>query len=86
MVQKKNWIQIYQEKYFWFFKKFIYKNNNSRKRNLDFYYGFISTISPESQSLRIWEEIVPKTQKDDKIYYLTIKKNKFNLFIFLYSN
>ncbi len=66
------------------------KITTQEKDNLDFYYGFISTISPEYQSLRAFEEIVIKTQKDekyDRIYYFTIKrKKKFNLFSFLYSN
>ena len=62
--------------------KIYIKIRTQEKDNLDFYYGFISTISPESQSLRAFEEIVPKTQKDekyDRIYYFIIKrKNKFN--------
>ena len=74
----------------WFFQKKSYiKIITQEKDNLDFYYGFISTISPESQSLRALEEIVTKTQKDekdDRIYYLTIKKKQIQLiYLFIFK-
>ena len=61
----------------WFFQKKSYiKIITQEKDNSFFYYGFISTISPESQSLRSFEEIIPKTQKDEKddiTYILKLK-------------
>ncbi len=67
--------------------KIYIKITSQEKDNLDFYYGFISSISPESQSLRGFEEIVPKTQKDekdDRTYYFTIKKKTNSIYLAFY--
>ena len=67
--------------------KIYIKIRTQEKDNLDFYYGFISSISPESQSLRGFEEIVPKTQKDekdDRTYYFTIEKKSNSIYLAFY--
>ena len=69
-------------------KSNIYIKIRTQERdNLDFYYGFISTISSESQSLKGYNKIDPKTLKDegdDRIYYFTIEKKSDSIYLSFY--
>jgi hypothetical protein len=69
-------------------KSNIYIKIRTQERdNLDFYYGFISTISSESQSLKGYNKIDPKTLKDegdDRIYYFTIEKKSDSIYLAFY--
>ena len=69
-------------------KSNIYIKIRTQERdNLDFYYGFISTISSDSQSLKGYNKIDPKTLKDegdDRIYYFTIEKKSDSIYLAFY--
>ena len=59
--------------------KIYIKIRTQEKDNLDFYYGFISSISPESQSLRGFKKLFLKLKKMKKMIehiILKLKKNQ----------